>query len=203
MLQLFILNNVFVDAAGRVFNRTHLFDHNACSVPSGTPGVYHANTTKVRRFPQLISLASAHPLTPPPAALYSFLPLLFSLRATLSALPGVPFVLRGDPTQGSIGMASLSGTGSGIGAGGKSDSYSKSNFVRGANSDRNSNSNSRTNSGSDVARGASEASIGPSKADLESLRLMLSPDVLGLGMDDVSVKYIGPDELFFAGANPL
>ena len=43
--QVLLLHNVYVNVAGQVFNRTHFFDHNGCSVDQTFS--YSAGNTKV------------------------------------------------------------------------------------------------------------------------------------------------------------
>ncbi|CAI5970782.1 unnamed protein product, partial [Closterium sp. NIES-65] len=78
--QVLVLHNVYVNLAGQVFNETHLFDHNACSVTLAAANFrYASGRTRVRRFKELVSLVDWFAWSAR-AYLLELIPLFVSLR---------------------------------------------------------------------------------------------------------------------------
>ncbi|GJP83907.1 hypothetical protein CLOP_g14008 [Closterium sp. NIES-67] len=91
--QVLVLHNVYVNLAGQVFNETHLFDHNACSVTLATANFrYASGRTRVRRFKELVSIVDWFAWSAR-AYLLELIPLFVSLRKVLPAMRGVPIAV--------------------------------------------------------------------------------------------------------------
>ncbi|CAI5516357.1 unnamed protein product [Closterium sp. Naga37s-1] len=86
--QVVVLHNVYINVAGQVFNRTHLFDDNSCA--ADRPFHYAAGAaTTVHRYRHLVSLVDWFAWSPR-SFLLDVLPLFVSLDAVLPAMRRVP-----------------------------------------------------------------------------------------------------------------
>ncbi|GJP32326.1 hypothetical protein CLOM_g16907 [Closterium sp. NIES-68] len=86
--QVLVLHNVYVNVAGQVFNRTHLFDDNSCA--ADRPFHYASGpTTTVHRYRHLVSLVDWFAWSPR-SFLLDVLPMFVSLDAVLPAMKRVP-----------------------------------------------------------------------------------------------------------------
>ncbi|GJP47711.1 hypothetical protein CLOM_g6883, partial [Closterium sp. NIES-68] len=88
--QVLLLHNVYVNVAGQVFNRTHLFDHNGCAADA--PFNYKLGETSLSTFPTLISLVDWFGWSAR-AYILDLVPSIVTLDTVLPLLKGVPVAL--------------------------------------------------------------------------------------------------------------